>query len=161
MWVMIANPGAHRAVVENATSQQQGNANIIYSAEKGVYTSQQNVKKAYVDALNLAVPQMYRCSYTQAVGGRQYRITDDIRDIMESLIHRHGTPSPNEYARNTAQWSAPWDHANEPIEALFDPLVEAFIFAATYSPTYTMEQMINQELMVVKRTGAYSTAFIE
>ena len=82
---------------------------------------------------------------------RQYRVTDDIRDIMQSLIHRHGTPSPLEFEQNNAQWNAPWDHNNEPIEALFDCLEEAFIFAATYSPTYTMDQMINQELMAVKR----------
>ena len=61
-WVMIANSGAHRVVVEKSTSQQQHDSEIIYNAAKGVYNSQQNVKKAFIDALNIAVPQMYRRS---------------------------------------------------------------------------------------------------
>ena len=44
---------------------------------------------------------------------------------------------------------------------MFDPLEEAFVFAATYGPAYTIEQLINQELNALKKTGAFSTACIE
>ena len=44
---------------------------------------------------------------------------------------------------------------------MFDCLEEAFVFAATYGPAYIMEQLINQELNALTKTGAFSTAFIE
>ena len=45
-WVECANPGHHRALVagKNLTTTQQRNLEVMFQAEKGVHTSQQNVK---------------------------------------------------------------------------------------------------------------------
>ena len=99
---MIINPGPHRAVVANATVPEQRDLETIYNAVKELYNSQQNVKKLFIDTLNIAVPQMYRRSLTQNLGARQYRVTDDILDIMQNLIKRYGIPSPQEFERNNA-----------------------------------------------------------
>ena len=59
-WQDWPNPGAHFTVDENWTDTEKENNELVYKANKKVYNNQQNVKRAVVDALNIAVPRYYK-----------------------------------------------------------------------------------------------------
>jgi hypothetical protein len=57
-WSDWTNPGPHPPA--GNTTIKQGNNCTLYEANKIVYDSQQNLKGAVNEALNIAVPQVYR-----------------------------------------------------------------------------------------------------
>ena len=60
-WVDYSNPGPHRAGIEGTlTTVKQYDATELYRANKVVYNSQMNVKRAINVAMNGAVPKSFR-----------------------------------------------------------------------------------------------------
>ena len=61
-WTDWPDPGPHRP--QAATTTERDNNAIIYDANKCVFDSQLNVRRAINEALNQAVPRKYRSAWT-------------------------------------------------------------------------------------------------
>ena len=69
-----------------------------------IYNSQENVRQAYLKALNIAVPEAYR----RAQGDMSpvtYSPMNDPRAILLNLQRRYGKMTPAEKEKATVQWS--------------------------------------------------------
>ena len=84
-WVDWPNPGPHRTIDAALDAAGQADALVQYNAYKKVYASQENVRCAVINALNVAVPQAYRRMAGGGVGVRNYRPTDIPMAILASL----------------------------------------------------------------------------
>ena len=109
------DPGWHRPLGGNAA--QQRDTNVQFSVASNIYNSQENVRQAYIKALNVAVPEAYRRAQGD-MSPAMYIPTDDPRSILLSLQHRYRKRTPAEKEEATLQWSQPWN-PSEPIEQMF------------------------------------------
>eukprot|EP00804_Cyclotella_cryptica_P010472 CCRYP_012303-RA/>CCRYP_012303-RA protein AED:0.45 eAED:0.14 QI:0/0/0/0.6/1/1/5/0/1176 len=130
-WNNWPDPGPHPQAAN--TTAQQNNLRTLYEANKAVYDSQQNVRRAVNEALNVAVPNAFRKPAGNQIGTK---------------------------TANNQRFDQPWD-PNEPIEALFDRLEECYIFAIMAKPPFTLEQVIDKAIIAIQRTGLYETALLE
>ena len=53
---------------------EQANLRILYEANNAVYDSQQNVKRAINDALNLAIPTVYSKPAGNQIGVKVFKV---------------------------------------------------------------------------------------
>ena len=67
-----------------------------------IYNSQENVRQAYLKALNTAVPEAYRRAQGD-MGPTMYTATDDPRAILLSLQRKYGKRTPEEKKEATLQ----------------------------------------------------------
>ena len=74
-----------------------GQANLLVQCNynKSVYDSEQKIKTAIMMGFNEAVPPEYR-QIPNAVGTREFQITDSLQDILEQLGVIYGPLSPTE-----------------------------------------------------------------
>ena len=158
-WVQFPDPGFHRQADGTLDATGQRDADAIFTAASKVYTSQQNVKAAVNEALNVAIPRAYRRN-AGVIGVREFRANDDPREIIATLTRRYGQKTTQEVNEQDDRWRKEWNPA-EPIEELIDRLEDCFIFAVYMPPPYTMEQLIERAHTQVKRTGLYPTAVVE
>ena len=131
-----------------------------YKAGKMVWYIQSNVNIAILAGLNLALPRTYHRSVAGALGTRNYRFTDDPKDILQGLQDNYRQITPAEKTKMEADWSAAWN-LSEPIKLLFDQLEYCYVLSVVAKPAYTQEQMIDKALIVIQRTGLYPTAILE
>eukprot|EP00804_Cyclotella_cryptica_P006088 CCRYP_010701-RA/>CCRYP_010701-RA protein AED:0.44 eAED:0.36 QI:0/-1/0/1/-1/1/1/0/470 len=157
-WTNWPDPGPHPQAAN--TTAQQNNLRTLYEANKAVYNSQQNVRRAVNEALNIAVPNAFRKPAGNQIGTKVYTVRDHPREILDSLRVKYGACTPNEKTANNQRFDQPWD-PNEPIEALFDRLEECYIFAIMAKPPFTLEQVIDKAIIAIQRTGLYETALLE
>ena len=132
----------------------------MFQAEKGVYTSQQNVKRAALSAMNVAVPSKYKRVMDRNIGLSNYKQTENPRDIIKQLLRRYGQPSAAKKERNEKAWSQLWNPA-DPIEDMIQRLEECYATSLIFKPTYTIEQMIDKALTLIKATGMYTYSTLE
>ena len=60
-WVGFEDPGAYCDKTDGTASAiQQKDAEAIYLAHKAIFDSKTKVRRAIIDALNLAVPRKYK-----------------------------------------------------------------------------------------------------
>ena len=59
-----------------------------------------------------------------------------------------------------ADWSVVWNPL-EPIELLFNQLKDFYVLSAAEKLAYTQDQMIDNALTAIHRTGLYPTAILE
>ena len=156
-WRNWTDPGPHRAT--GGTTTQQRDAEATYEADKRVFDSEANVRRAINAALNNAVPRQYRGS-AATVGARVYKPNECPKSILNRLRDIYGRTTPAEKQANEALWSQDWNPA-DPIESLFMRLEECFVFALATKPPYTDEQMVDKALTAIQRTGLYETAVLE
>ena len=104
-----------------------------YNAYKKVYDSQENFRRAVINAFNVAVPQAYRWVAGGGVGVRNYRPTDSPMAILASLRRLYGRSTPTERTGMGARWSTPWNNSY-PIETFFDRLEDCFDMATSNPP---------------------------
>jgi hypothetical protein len=158
-WVECADPGHHRALDagQNLTTTEQRNLQVVFQAEKGVHTSQQNVKRATLSAMNAAVPNKYKRAMDANISVTNYKQTERPRDIIEALLRRYGQPLTAENESNEKAWSQLWNPA-DPIEGMIQRLEECYATTLIFKPAYTLEQMIDKALTSIKATGLYSHA---
>jgi hypothetical protein len=157
-WNEWPDPGPHAQAAN--TTAEQANLRTIYEANKAVFDSQQNVRRAVNDALNKAIPAMFRKPIGAQVGTKVYTVRDDPKQIIMELRDRYGRTTPNEKAENDRKFNAPWA-SNEPIESYFDRLEDCYIFSIMAKVPYTFEQLIDKALIAIQRTGLYNTALLE
>ena len=97
----------------------------MFLAEKGVHTSQQNVKRAVLSAMNAAVLNKYKRVMDYNIGVSTYKQTENPRDVIEQLLRRYGQPSPAEKEMNKKAWSQLWNPA-DPIKDMIQRLEECY-----------------------------------
>ena len=157
-WQHWADPGAHPQAA--GTTAEQNNIRAIYDANKAVYETQQNVRRAINDALNNAIPNAFRKPTGNQMGTRVFTVRDSPRDILDGLRAKYGICSPNEKTANNQRFDQGWD-PNEPIEALFERLEEAYIFSILNKPQFTTKQLIDKAIIAIQRTALYERALLE
>ena len=155
-WNNWPDPGPHPAAAN--TTAEQNNLRTLYEANKAVYDSQQNVRRAV--NINVAVPNAFRKPAGNQIGTKVYTVRDNPREILDNLRGKYGACTPNEKTANNQRFDQPWD-PNEPIEALFDRLEECYIFSIMAKPPFTLEQVIDKAIIAIQRTGLYETALLE
>ena len=69
-WTDVANPGPHRVADGTLDVKQQRDADAIFEAHAAVWKSQDNVQRASISALNLALPKKYK--RTNGIGTSNY-----------------------------------------------------------------------------------------
>ena len=153
-----ADPGAHPEPA--GTTAQQNNIRALYDANKAVYDSQQNVRRAINDALNEAIPNAFRKPAGNQMGTKVYTVRDSPREILDGLRAKYGICSPNEKTANNQRFDEQWN-PNDPIEMLFDRLEECYIFSILNKPQFTIEQLIDKAIIAIQRTALYERALLE
>jgi hypothetical protein len=126
-WIDFPDPGYHRLTDGTMDDVQQRDAEAVFKAVTIVFNSQQNVKASVNDALNDAVPRAYRRNPT-VMGVREYRPTDDPREIIAQLTRRYGRKTSKEVNEQDALWRQGLN-PSEPIEEMIDRLENTYIFA--------------------------------
>ena len=157
-WTDVANPGPHRIADGTLDVQQQRDADAIFEAHTAVWKSQDNVQRASISALNLAVPKKYK--RTNGIGTSNYKTNQSVRNILAGLRDLYGVPTPDEKTNNERRFSAGWQ-PGEPIEELIDRLEDCYVKSIVMKPPFTMEQMLDKAKSAVQRTGLYATAMLE
>ena len=94
-WADFPDPGPHRTIDPSMNTAGQNDLLVEYNYNKSVYDSEQNVTAAVIMALNIAVPPEYR-RIPNAVGTREFRITDLPREIIKQLRAIYGQLSPTD-----------------------------------------------------------------
>ena len=94
------DPGWHRALEGNAS--QQRDVNVQFTVAPNIYNSQENVRQAYLKALNVAMPEAYRRTQGD-MGSTMYTATDDPRAILLSMQRRYGKRMLTEKEEKTLQ----------------------------------------------------------
>ena len=61
-----------------------------------MWTNQQGVKRATIDALNIAVPKAYKRGTGANLGVKVYRVKDNPRDILNRLTKLYGKMTSQE-----------------------------------------------------------------
>ena len=140
-WVNFPDPGVHRIADGTLDGDEQRDAEVIFNANKKVYDSESNVRRAIIDEINAVVPRQYKCSGGTPIGSKMYKANDCPRTILNNLRSCYGRLAPIEKTQNEAQWSAPWN-PSDPVEDLFDRLEECYIIPLTAKPAYTQDHMI-------------------
>ena len=110
-WIDWEDPGAHPAAA--ATAAEQTNIKTLYDANKAVYDTQQNVRRAINDALNVAIPNAFRKPAGNKMGTRVFTVRDSPREILDGLRAKYGICAPNEKTANNLRFDQQWD-PNEP-----------------------------------------------
>lgn len=157
-WIEWNDPGPHAPAAD--TTAEQGNLRTLYDANKNVFDSQQNVKRAVNDALNKAIPAIFRKPIGAQVGTKVFTVRDDPKQIIMDLRARYGRATPIEKKENDRKFNAPW-LTTEPIEAYFDRLEECYIFSVMAKVPYTFEQLIDKAIIAIQGTGLYGQALLE
>ena len=161
-WVECPDPGHHRALDggNNFTTTQQRDLEVVFQAKKGVHTSQQNVKRATLTAINAAVPNKYKRAMDGNIGVLNYKQTESPRDLIKALLCRYGQPSAAEKENNEKAWSQLWN-PTDPIEDMIQRLEECYTTSLIFKPAYTLDQMLDKALTSIKATGLYIHATLE
>ena len=97
-WVDYQDPGWNRPLGGNVA--QQRDTDVRFTVASNIYNSQENVRQAYIKALNVAAPEAYR------------RVQGDMSPS------RYGKRTPVKKEETTLQWGQPWN-PSEPIEQMF------------------------------------------
>ena len=137
-WVEFNNLGVFCDRTDGtASTVQQKDAEAICLAHKTIFDSQTNVRRAVIDALNLAVPRKYKRYNTSThIGAKKYKANSDPGKIPDALRYNYGKVHPSEKTRNDTLFSAPWV-ASSPIKSRFGRLEECFVFTMITRPPYT------------------------
>ena len=134
------DPGWHRPL--GGTASQQRDVNIRFTVASNIDNSQENVRQAYLKALNVAVPEAYRRAQGD-MSPATYTPTDDPRAILLNLQRRYGKRTPTEKEEATIQWSRAWN-PSDPIEQMFFDLEELYVQAVIAEVSYTMVQLMDE-----------------
>jgi len=79
-WIHWPDPGPHPAAA--ATNVEARNLQTLYDSNKAVFDSDQNVRRAVNDALNLAIPKEFRKPIGNQIGTKVFTVRDDPKQIL-------------------------------------------------------------------------------
>ena len=106
----------------------------VWKAEKERLFSQQNVKRAVINALNRCIPRTYRRVPGGNIGVKNYRITNDPRNIIACLRSNYGQPTPDEKRQLQGRFHQGWSHVAETLEDFFNHLEDYYITSIRAPP---------------------------
>jgi len=108
--------------------------------------SEKNVRRAVIDALNIAVPKAYRRAQgnLNGIGHVQYKATTEPRTILAQLRALYGKATPSKKLANDNRFKEPWQVGNETIEEIFGRLEECVRIALRTKPAYSVDQLIDK-----------------
>ena len=108
-WVDFENHGTVRQGTDGSLDAgAQRDQQAIYDGRVAILTSQANVKRAIIAALNFLCPQKYR----RVDGGIEelhYKGNQCPRTILDHLRNLCGRPTPMEKTMNEANWAAAYN----------------------------------------------------
>ena len=87
-------------------ASQQRDVDVQFMVALNIYNSQENVRQAYIKALNVAVPEAYRRAQGD-MSPAMYTPTDGPRAILLNLKCRYGKRTPAENEEATLQCGQP------------------------------------------------------
>ena len=158
-WQDAGDPGPHRKVDPQLNTAGQNDATVEYNFSKGVFDSEQNIRRAVIAQLNQAVPAAYRRN-KGGVGTREYRATDDPKEILDDLRKVYGKLTPTEKTTMENQWNAMWN-PQTPVENYFERMEDVYMLAIAHPPAYTEDQMVGKALTSVETCGLFQMALLE
>ena len=170
-WKVWPNPGNHRQVTvdvpavaggratkRSLTREEQADAAVGYDANRIVYESETNIRRAVNAKLNGAIPKRFKRSPDQSrIGSINFKASDCPRTIFDGLTARYGRPTPAEKTANEVLWSTGWN-PQDPIEELFERLEECYVIALVTKPPHTKEQMIDKAVVAIQAMGLFEAA---
>ena len=102
-WVNFPDPGVHRIADGTMDGDEQRDADTIFNANKKVYDSESNVRRAVIGGLNAAVPRQYKRSGGTSIGAKMYNANDCPRTILDNLRTSYGRLDPIEKTHTEAR----------------------------------------------------------
>ena len=93
-WVDYQDPGLHRPL--GGTTSQQRDVDVQFTVASNIYNSQENVRQAYLKALNVAVPEAYQTAQgdigpaVYSHGRPEGDSVDPKTQVREENTHREG-----------------------------------------------------------------------
>jgi hypothetical protein len=132
-------------------------AKTVWTANIDVYNSEQNVDRAVIAALDIAVPDDFKSGGVAANG---WSGNINARDIIANLKDKYGTPGPADKAKIEALYMKPYN-PSRPIESMFKELETARMMSILAHVPYTNEQILDKALTKLQVTNQYRNALID
>ena len=106
-WEDFANPGPVQEETDGSLDAgAQRDQQAIYDGQLIIYTSQSNVKRAIIAALNKCMPQKYK-RVDGEIGAMAYNVNQYPQTIFDHIRNLYGRPTPNEKTHNETMWTTP------------------------------------------------------
>ena len=84
---------------------EQRDVQVAYNALRIVFYSEQNVRQAICNALNVAVPTAYKKCAGTGIGTVPYNVTMNPRAVLDTLHLTYGRPTPEENEALESVWN--------------------------------------------------------
>jgi hypothetical protein len=156
-WVDWPYPGAHHTFPQGADRATMEQAKTVWTANNEVYNSEQNVDRAVIAALEIAVPDDFKSGGAAANG---WSGNINAREIIASLKDKYGTPGPADKAKIEALYMKPYN-PSRPIESMFKELETARMMSILARVPYTHAQILDKALTKIQVTNQYRNALVD
>jgi hypothetical protein len=156
-WIDWPYPGPHHTFEQGADRATMEQAKTVWTANSDVYNSEQNVDRAVIAALDMAVPDDFK-SGGGAANGWSGNI--NARDIIETLKDKYGTPGPADKAKIETIYMKPYN-PSRPIESMFKELETARMMSILAKVPYTNAQILDKALTKIQVTNQYRSALFD
>ena len=135
-WADFVNPGPVGEGTDGSLDAgAQHDQQAIYDGRVSIYTSQSNVKRAIITALNECEPKKYK-RVNRGIGAMTYKVNQCPQTILDHLRNLYGRPTPEKKTHNKTMWEASYN-PSDPIEDIFDRLEEFFVVSLVAKPAYS------------------------
>jgi hypothetical protein len=132
-------------------------AKTVWTANIDVYSFEQNVDRAVIAALDMALPNDFKSGGVAANG---WSGNVNARDIIANLKDKYGTPGPADKAKIEAIYMKPYNLIH-PIESMFKELETARMMSILARVPYTNAQILDKALTKVQVTNQYRHALAD
>jgi hypothetical protein len=150
-------PGPHHTFPTGAASEIREQEKVVWTANTEVYNSEQNVDRAVIAALDIAVPDDFK-SGGAATNGWSGDMA--ARDIIANLKEKYGKPGPADKAKIEAIFMKPYN-PSRPIESMLKELETARMMSILAKIPYTMEQLLDKALTKIQVTNQFRNALVD
>jgi hypothetical protein len=156
-WIDWPYPGPHHTFPNGADRTTMEQAKTVWTANNDVYNSEQNVDRAVIAALDMAVPDDFKSGGVAANG---WSGNINARDIIANLKDKYGTPGPADKAKIEAIYMKPYN-PSRPIESMFKELETARMMSILARVPYTNTQILDKALTKIQVTNQYRNALVD
>ncbi len=132
-------------------------AKTVWTANNDVHNSEQNVDRAVIAALDIAVPDDFKSGGVAANG---WSGNINAREIIASLKDKYGTPGPADKTKIEALYMKPYN-PSRPIESMFKELETARMMSILARVPYTQAQILDKALTKIQVTNQYRNALVD
>jgi hypothetical protein len=156
-WIDWPYPGPHHTFPKGADRTTMEQAKTVWNANNDVYNSEQNVDRAVIAALDMAVPDDFKSGGVAANG---WSGNINARDIIANLKEKYGKPGPADKAKIEAIYMKPYN-PSRPIESMFKELETARMMSILARVPYTNAQILDKALTKIQVTNQYRNALVD